>query len=94
MVLSSKCSRIFGNLEHLEGIGTELMGVFVFYIKQHSRPHTTKVSNRLCDTHKEVRHDFRRPQEEACHLSCDVPALSSEKGGRRTIFDSKLCVEM
>lgn len=45
-------------------------------------------------THKEVRHDFRRPQEEACHLSCDVPALSSEKGGRRTIFDSKLCVEM
>lgn len=87
-------SRIFGNLEHLEGIGTELMGVFVFYIKQHSRPHTTKVSNRLCDTHKEVRHDFRRPQEEACHLSCDVPALSSEKGGRRTIFDSKLCVEM
>lgn len=33
-------------------------------------------------------------QEEACRLSCDVPARSSEKGGRRTIFDSKLCVEM
>ena len=70
----------------MEGTGTELMGVFVFYIKQHSRPRTTKVSNRLCDTHKEVRHDFRRPQEEAYRSICDVPAYSREKGGGRTVL--------
>ena len=77
----------------MEGTATELMGVFVFYIKQHSQPHTTKVSNRLCDTHKEVRHDFRLPQEEACHLFCDVPALSSEKGVEKNISDRTLYAE-
>lgn len=82
------------DLELLEVTGTVLMGVFAFYIKQHSRLHTSKVSSRLRDAHKEVRHDFRRPQEEVYRLSCDVPAPSSEKGGERTIFDSKLCVEM
>ena len=36
--------------------------------------------------YKEVRHDFRRPQEEAYRSICDVPAYSREKGGGRTVL--------
>ena len=95
MTVSSKSFKKSNRfLELSEETGIELTGVCVCYINKHGQPHTAKVNGRPCKTHKEVRHDFRRPQEEACRLSCDVPALSSEKGGRRTIFDSKLCVEM
>jgi hypothetical protein len=73
-------------LELLEGTGIELTGVCVCYINKHSQPHTAKVNGRLCKTHKEVRHDFRRPQEEACRSICDVPARSCEKGGGRTVL--------
>ena len=76
--------------------GTELTGVFSCHIKKRGRLHTAKVGCRPCDTHKEVRHDFRRPQEEAYRSICDVPACSceKEKGGGRTVLQSKLCVEM
>ena len=81
-------------------IGTELTGVLPCHIKKRGRPHTAKVSysqmqttmqtakvnGRPCETHKEVRHDFRRPQEEAYRSICDVPACSREKGGGRTVL--------
>ena len=67
-------------------IGTELTGVLPCHIKKLGRPHTAKVSCRPSDTHKEVRHDFRRPQEEAYRSICDVPAYSREKGGGRTVL--------
>lgn len=66
--------------------GTELTGVFSCHIKKRGQPHTAKVSCWPCDTHKEVRHYFQRPQEEACRSICDVPACSREKGDGRTVL--------
>lgn len=66
--------------------GTELTGVFACCIKKCSRYCTTTVRHQLHNTHKEVRHDFRRPQEEAYRSICDVPACSYEKGGGRTVL--------
>ena len=41
--------------------------------------HTAKVNGRPCKTHKEVRHDSRRPQEEACRSSRSVSSQTDEQ---------------